>query len=825
VQAAWNAGVVIVAGAGNDGVTAPFYPAALEHVVAVGAFDEFHKRASFSNYGNWVSIAAPGSNILSTYPLSKCQEAGVAGDMGCYAWLSGTSMATPHVSGAAALLWSRGDVTTNQQVVDLLLQNADPAGVSNVRLDSWTAHGGLNLHDAVAGGSATGKPVANAGPDQAVIDGDGNGVELVSLDGSASHDDNGALVAYDWREGTTVIGSGATVAATLAVGTHTLTLEVTDNDGLTATDTIVVTVQARSRVSVTASTPQAREAGLQPGVFTLTRDGDISGALAISYAVNGSATPGADYQPLSGAALFAAGVATVTVQVLPIDDDLSESNELVVLALSPGNGYVVGTPSSASVTVVSDDLPADLSISAATAPAMGGADRDLVVTDTTKNQGSGAAPDSSTGFYLSTNTSFDASDIFLGSRPVPRLDPAAVHSASTTLHIPAGTLSGSYYVIAKADSIDAVSESVETNNVRATAVVKIGPDLLVTVFTTPTTLVGGATFSVTDTTTNQGGGQADVSVTRYYLSTNSTLDANDVLLGSRPLAELSPGASDTGSAVLTLPPNMPGGSYYVVAQADGGTVVTEISESNNTKVGSAIKIGADLIASALNIPAMASIGGSFTITESTTNQGAGPVADSATGFFLSNDAGSDGGDVFLGARSVGVLATGAVSSGVTSVQIPAGTAPGTYYIVSKADWANLIFESVESNNTRVASIRIGPDLSQMSITGPSTAAAGSSFSASDVVSNQGSDGVGVSTTRYYLSTNSSLDAGDVLLASRVVPALAPGTSDNGAVVLAIPPQTVPGKYFIVVAADADGIVAEAVENNNSKGRNITITAH
>jgi subtilisin family serine protease len=69
-----------------------------------------------------VDIAAPGSNILSTYPLSKCDEAGTPGDTGCYAWLSGTSMATPHVSGAAALLWSRGDVTSNAQVVDLLLR-------------------------------------------------------------------------------------------------------------------------------------------------------------------------------------------------------------------------------------------------------------------------------------------------------------------------------------------------------------------------------------------------------------------------------------------------------------------------------------------------------------------------------------------------------------------------------------------------------------------------------------------------------------------------------------------------------------------------------
>ena len=67
VQAAWNAGLVIVAGAGNNGTTELFYPAALDNVISVGAFDEDHRRASFSNYGSWVDIAAPGNAIMSSY--------------------------------------------------------------------------------------------------------------------------------------------------------------------------------------------------------------------------------------------------------------------------------------------------------------------------------------------------------------------------------------------------------------------------------------------------------------------------------------------------------------------------------------------------------------------------------------------------------------------------------------------------------------------------------------------------------------------------------------------------------------------------------------
>ena len=823
VQDAWNAGAVIVAGAGNDGVTAPFYPAALDHVVAVGAFDEEHKRASFSNYGAWVDISAPGSNILSTYPLSKCTEAGVPGETGCYSWLSGTSMATPHVAGAAALIWSRGDVTSNAQVVDLLLRNADPSGVSNVRLDSWTTHGGLNLHDALSDGVATGKPVANAGTDQTVTDADGDGSALVSLDASASHDDNGTLVAYEWREGGMLLGSGALLDVPLSVGTHIVTLEVTDNDGLTATDTVTVAVQPASLVTLAVSVPQATEAGTA-GVFTVSRTGETSGPLTVQYVVAGTATAGADYQPLAGTVLFGAGAASATITVTPIDDELLESNESVVVTLSAGSGYGVGSPASASIAIVSDDLPPDLVVQAITAPATGGADADLVVADTTKNQGTGAASDSVTGFYLSTNSSLDASDVFLGSRPVPRLAPGATHQASTSLHLPASTAAGSYYVLAKSDWNSQLPESVETNNVKASATIKIGPDLLVSAVTTPAIAVPGTTFSVSDTTVNQGSGSAVASTTRYYLSSNSSFDANDLLLGSRQVPALAAGASHAGSALLPLPATTAGGSYYVIAQADSEKVVGETSETNNNKVGASFKVGGDLSVGLIKVPGIVAVGGTISVNDSTTNLGAGPVGDSSTGFYLSANSVLDASDQLLGGRAVGALAGGATSAGVTLLQIPGTTAPGTYTIVAKADWADVVSESVESNNTRLASISIGPDLMATSITHASTAVAGASVTVSDAVKNLGVDMVPASTTRFYLSPNSSVDPGDVPLGSRPVPVLPVGATNTGSATIVIPLQTAPGSYFIVAAADGDGVIAEASENNNTTARRITISA-
>ena len=262
VQDAWNAGVVVVAAAGNDGTTGLFYPAAHPNVVSVGAFDEDHKRAPFSNYGSWVDISAPGNVIFSSYPMAGCGGAGtLPGEVGCYTWNSGSSMASPHVAGAAALVWSRSDVSANSQVVDILLNGADPQGVDAVRLDSWTIHGGLNLHNAVSLGSLNVPPVAEAGTDQTVTDAGLDGYELVTVDGSSSSDADGSIVSYAWREGETVLASEAIASVWFAVGTHVVTLSVTDDRGATDTDTVTITVQPGNTAPVAANTSATTSVG------------------------------------------------------------------------------------------------------------------------------------------------------------------------------------------------------------------------------------------------------------------------------------------------------------------------------------------------------------------------------------------------------------------------------------------------------------------------------------------------------------------------------------------------------------------------------------
>ncbi|MGC9018643.1 MAG: S8 family serine peptidase [Candidatus Bipolaricaulaceae bacterium] len=117
-------GKIVVAAAGNDDTTDPLYPAAYPNVIAVGATEPVSaggcpievdvRKACFSNYGDYVDIAAPGVDILSTVPGAD------------YEFYSGTSMASPFVAGAAALVWGKWPTLTRQQVIDLLITTGDP---------------------------------------------------------------------------------------------------------------------------------------------------------------------------------------------------------------------------------------------------------------------------------------------------------------------------------------------------------------------------------------------------------------------------------------------------------------------------------------------------------------------------------------------------------------------------------------------------------------------------------------------------------------------------------------------------------------------------
>lgn len=112
-------GGIVIFAAGNDAITNAA-PAEYERVVAVGSIAQDGTRSSFSNYGDYVDICAPGSGILSTLPNDQ------------YGKMSGTSMACPHVSGVAALIVSHfgGPGFTNEMLKEKLLNSANKSAIS-----------------------------------------------------------------------------------------------------------------------------------------------------------------------------------------------------------------------------------------------------------------------------------------------------------------------------------------------------------------------------------------------------------------------------------------------------------------------------------------------------------------------------------------------------------------------------------------------------------------------------------------------------------------------------------------------------------------------
>jgi PKD repeat protein len=119
-NAALNAGAILVAAAGNDGTSQQFYPAAYTSVIAVASTTTNDAKSSFSQYGTWVDIAAPGSAIYSTYATSNTG----------YSRIQGTSMASPNVAGLIGLMKSYAPNVSNQDIVNCIYSSA--ANINNV---------------------------------------------------------------------------------------------------------------------------------------------------------------------------------------------------------------------------------------------------------------------------------------------------------------------------------------------------------------------------------------------------------------------------------------------------------------------------------------------------------------------------------------------------------------------------------------------------------------------------------------------------------------------------------------------------------------------
>jgi subtilisin family serine protease len=271
-------GIVAVAGAGNDAADAcTRSPAREPSVLTVGAVTSSDARSSFSNYGRCVDLFAPGSSILSAR----------AGSDTASSTSSGTSYASPHVAGSAAVLFGANPKASARDISSAILGSATTGVLKNLGADSPN----LLLYAAPTVGAQPAPP-ANEAPRASFTVSCSD--LTCELDASASSDPDGSITAYAWVFGDGRAASGKGVRHTyVAAGSYSVTLQVTDDAGATATASRSVTVTAPATASsaMTFAGNSYRSGSTWMAAATVTADRAQSGKV-VRYAWDSTRTNG-----------------------------------------------------------------------------------------------------------------------------------------------------------------------------------------------------------------------------------------------------------------------------------------------------------------------------------------------------------------------------------------------------------------------------------------------------------------------------------------------------------------------------------------------------
>ncbi len=214
-----------------------------------------------ANAGIDQSIEDTNNDGNEAVTLDGSASSDADGTIASYVWTQGGTQIATGVSPTVTL-------STGAQTITLTITDDDGATAS----DNVTI---------TVNPPANQSPVANAGADQTVTDADNSGSENVTLDGSASNDGDGSIASYAWTENGAQIATGVSPTVSLLVGTHTITLTVTDDDGATDTDEVTVTVNSSTPVADQIII-EAECASAVGGLWQLRSDGTASGG---QYAV------------------------------------------------------------------------------------------------------------------------------------------------------------------------------------------------------------------------------------------------------------------------------------------------------------------------------------------------------------------------------------------------------------------------------------------------------------------------------------------------------------------------------------------------------------
>ncbi len=619
---------------------------------------------------------------------------------------------------------------------------------------------------------------------------------------------------------------------------------------VTATLTVNPPPQAQIDLTVTAASvsPNSRTAG---------------SAVTFNYTVaNAGSSPSGGFQARvflsTDAAITTADtpLAAETVASLGANTSASRSLQATIPANTAPGSYFLGVivdsgaaiaesdeannTGSAPFSVVSS-LP-DLVIDSFTiSQSSGDAGARVSSTLVIRNAGGGNVGTLSYSIRLSTDATVTSADTLLaGGASSPGASAGQVLTRSDTIRISAPP--GNYFIGAVLDEGGIVSEADETNNRRSipytitasclSAASASQPDLVVrNVSVAPGSGAQGIVARASFEVQNLGSVASSSFGMIARFSTDQNV-GNDTFLSSAGFAGLQP-CEDLNQIVSTFAfpvPSVAPGPFFVLISVDPGNTVAESNESNNTGAAAFTvtgAAGADLVVDSASVnPVFASPEGQVGVSLQIRNAG-----DQTSGRFdarvvLSPDAAITTGDTVLLTLPGNLLPAGGLLRQTRTVTVPAGTAPGSYFIGVIADDGGAVAESNESNNTASVSFTVTPPLPDLVVQNvspnPASASAGGTVAVSVRISNPGGQSAGALAVNLVLSSDANIGQGDTPIGAITV-GLGPNATATFGANVTIPVGAAPGAYFIGAIADAGQVVAESNENNNTGSAPFTVT--
>ncbi len=322
------------------------------------------------------------------------------------------------------------------------------------------------------------------------------------------------------------------------------------------------------------------------------------------------------------------------------------------------------------------------------------------------NLGDITFPEHYTGFVLSTDTIYDESvDLNLGTYYRYDLYPGNVNYYNQYIYVPTSVPAGSYYLIAKTDAFNYISESNEYNNFAYTKIRIITPNVDLSVNTqrvNPAKAVAGNTINVSGYLYNRGTEYSYSTNLNFYISkSENTISDSAFYLRSYYSSSVNPEASVPFNQTLYLPEYLAAGDYYIVFVADVDNNQPETNEHNNI-VSKKISIEAatrDLFVKSASVNSKVTVEQTVYFKATISNSGNSDAPYFNLGYYLSSDEALSSDDIFIGVLGVpGMLSKSSVPvSG--EFKLPYYIPAGSYKLLFTADNYNQIAETNETNNT------------------------------------------------------------------------------------------------------------------------------